>query len=386
MIASYVSRIVNINFMRLLIFFFFALLSWGCNPKAEELKPDDVFELEAPAYFGSYNERIPDDNPMTKKGFELGRMLFYETKLSGDNSMSCGSCHQQKKSFTDGNNVSMGIDGIAGKVSSMSLVNLLWAEHFTWNGKMLSIEDQSVDPILNPIEMHETFENAIQKLEDAGYGELFQEAFETDKITKELIGKALAQFQRALISSNSKYDQYLRDEYQPTPAERRGEQLFFTHPIAGQLRGGNCGDCHLGPLTSGAIDGLQGFHNNGLDADEDMDTGLMAVTGKSTDKGRFKVPSLRNIALTAPYMHDGRFNTLEEVIEHYDNGIHQSSTLDILIIEGSNEKQTSGERPQLFLTEQEKLDILAFLHMLTDEEFVNNPKFSNPFENENEIK
>lgn len=165
--------------------------------------------------------------------------------------------------------------------------------------------------------------------------------------------------------------------------KKRGEQLFFTHPIPGQLRGGNCGDCHLGPLTSGAIDGFQGFHNNGLDNDEDMDDGLMSVTGKPSDKGRFKTPSLRNIALTAPYMHDGRFETLEEVIEHYDNGIHQSSTLDILIIEGSNENQASGEKPELFLTDQEKEDILSFLNMLTDQEFINNPQYSSPFENEN---
>lgn len=370
--------------MRLNLFFtfLFFIIYWGCNPKEKEFEPQDDFELTAPSYFGSFNERIPEDNPITSKGFELGRMLFYEKKLSGDNSMSCASCHQQNKAFTDGKAFSAGIDGETGEVSSMSLVNLLWAEHFTWNGKMESVEDQSTEPIRNPIEMHETFDNAIQKLEDAGYNTLFQEAFETDEITEELIGKALAQFQRALISSNSKYDQYLRGEYEPTQSERRGEQLFFTHPIPGQLRGGNCGDCHLGPLTSGAIDGFQGFHNNGLDNNENMDKGLMVVTGDPKDKGRFKTPSLRNIALTAPYMHDGRFETLEEVIEHYDNGIHQSNTLDILIIEGSNENQVSGERPQLFLTEQEKEDILAFLHMLTDEEFINNPQFSNPFENE----
>lgn len=368
-------------------FIYFTLLitfiSFGCEPKEGEFVPKNDFELKAPAYFGSFNERIPEDNPTTTKGFELGRMLFYEKKLSGDNSMSCANCHQQSKAFTDGKAFSPGIDGQVGQVSSMSLVNLLWAEHFTWNGKMQSLEDQSTEPIRNPIEMHENFDNAINKLEEAGYSRLFQEAFETDQITEELIGKALAQFQRALISSNSKYDQYLRGEYDPTPSEKRGEQLFFTHPIPGQLRGGNCGDCHLGPLTSGAIDEFQGFHNNGLDNDENMDEGLMAVTGNSNDKGRFKTPSLRNIALTAPYMHDGRFQTLEEVIEHYDNGIHQSSTLDILIIEGSNENQASGERPQLFLSEQEKDDILAFLHMLTDEDFISNAQFSNPFENEN---
>lgn len=367
----------------LVLFFLWMFFMIACDPK-EELKPDEEFELEAPSYFGSYNERIPEDNPITQKGFELGRMLFYEKRLSGDNSMSCASCHQQSKAFTDAKAFSSGIDGIKGEVSTMSLVNLLWAEKFTWSGKMETVEAQSTEPIRNPIEMHENFDKAMQELEEEGYSRLFQEAFESEEITEELIGKALSQFQRALVSSNSKYDQYLRGEYQPTPSERRGEQLFFTHPIPGQLRGGNCGDCHLGPLTSGAIDGFQGFHNNGLDDDDNMEEGLMAVTGKPADKGRFKTPSLRNIALTAPYMHDGRFETLEEVIEHYDNGIHKSSTLDILIIEGSNENQASGERPQLFLTEQEKEDIIAFLHMLTDEDFINNPQFSNPFEdNEN---
>jgi cytochrome c peroxidase len=318
------------------LFFFLPFLFLSCEPKEEEFIPIDDFELNAPSYFGSFNERIPDDNQSTQKGFELGRMLFYEKKLSGDNSMSCASCHQQSKAFTDGKAFSPGIQGISGEVSSMSLVNMLWMEKFTWSGQMETLEAQSKEPIRNPIEMHDNFDNAIRKLEDAGYTRLFQEAFEAEAITEELIGKALAQFQRALISSNSKYDQYLRGEYQPTASERRGEQLFFTHPIPGQLRGGNCGDCHLGPLTSGAIDEFQGFHNNGLDNDENLDDGLMSVTGNPADKGRFKTPSLRNIALTSPYMHDGRFETLEEVIEHYDNGIHQSSTLDILIIEGSN--------------------------------------------------
>ncbi|MBK6263935.1 cytochrome-c peroxidase [Marivirga sp. S37H4] len=366
-----------------IIYFLLLIAVTSCKEPVELPPKEEPFELKAPVYFGEFNNRIPEDNPPTEKGFQLGRMLFYETKLSGDNSMSCGSCHQQQKAFADGLAVSKGIDGVAGQVSAMSLVNMLWSEKFTWNGRMPSLETQSLEPITNPIEMHESLENAIIKLEEDGYSDLFQDVFGSPEITEEKIGKALSQFQRALISADSKYDQKLRGEYQPTQQELRGEKLFFTHPIPGQLRGGNCGDCHLGPLTSGAIDGLQGFHNNGLDNDENMDEGLMAVTGDPKDRGRFKTPSLRNIALTAPYMHDGRFQTLEEVLEHYDQGIHQSNTLDILIIEGSNENQAAGERPQLFLSEQEKEDIIAFLHMLTDENFINNPQFSNPFENEN---
>ncbi len=346
-----------------------------------EMKPEPaMLELNAPVYFGDFNNRIPEDNPLTEKGFQLGRMLFYEKKLSGDNTMSCGSCHQQKKAFTDGLAVSTGIDGIAGEVSSMSLVNMLWAEKFTWSGEMFSLEMQSVEPIKNPIEMHTSFEDAIGKLEADGYTELFSEVFGTAEITEERIGKALSQFQRSLISSNSRYDQYLNDEYEATSQEIRGMQLFFTHPVPGQLRGANCGDCHLGPLTSGAIDGFSGFHNNGLDSNENLDAGLMEVTGKPEDKGRFKTPSLRNIALTAPYMHDGRFESLEEVLDHYNEDIRRSETLDILIKEGSNEPIDPNEPIKLFLTDQEKEDLIAFLHMLTDEEFVTNPRFSDPFE------
>lgn len=366
----------KVNYLSFLLLIGF----FSCN-KPEEMKPEPIeLELNAPVYFGEFNNRIPEDNPLTEKGFQLGRMLFYEKKLSGDNSMSCGSCHQQEKAFTDGLAVSKGIDGVAGEVSAMSLVNMLWAEKFAWNGRMQSIEEQSVDPVTNPVEMHTSFEAAIEKLEADGYTALFSEVFGSPEITEERIGKALSQFQRSLISGNSKYDQYLRNEYQATSQEIRGMQLFFTHPIPGQLRGGNCGDCHLGPLTSGAIDGFQGFHNNGLDKDEDLDSGLMEVTGKPEDKGRFKTPSLRNIALTAPYMHDGRFQTLEEVLDHYNENIKKSETLDLLIKEGSNEPIDPNEPVRLFLTDQEKEDIIAFLHMLTDEEFVNNSRFSNPFE------
>ncbi len=291
----------------------FLLLS--CSDTTVEEPINEMYKLDAPTYFGSFNERIPADNPTTKKGVELGRMLFYENKLSGDNTMSCGSCHQQKKAFTDGLAVSPGIDGITGKVSAMSLVNMLWADNFTWDGRMPTLEEQSIEPIANPIEMHQSFEAAIGKLEAAGYNELFREAFDEDEITAELIGKALSQFQRTLISSNSKYDQYLKGEYKPSQSEIRGLNLFFTHPIPGQLRGGNCGDCHSNFLTSGSIPGFSGFHNNGLDTKEDMKPGLFRVTNNPADSGKFKAPSLRNIALTAPYMHDGRFQTLEQVLE-----------------------------------------------------------------------
>lgn len=353
----------------------------ACKSKEVIAPEPQLFQLEIPPYFGSYNERIPADNPITMEGFALGRKLFYEKKLSADNTMSCGSCHQQAKAFTDGNAVSVGIDGIAGKLSSMSLVNLMWSDNFFWDGRDASLEEQALEPIQNPIELHQSLEASIEKLIEADYGTDFEVVFGDATITPDRIAKALAQFERALISANSKYDRYLLDEYQPTASERNGIQLFFTHPIAGKVRGGNCGDCHLGPRTSGAIEGFSGFHNNGLDVQENMDPGLFAVTANPKDSGKFKAPTLRNIALTAPYMHDGRFKTLEEVIDHYNTGLVKSPTLDILLIEGSNDVVDPHSDIQLGLTDTEKQDIIAFLHMLTDEEFVTNPQFSNPFKN-----
>ena len=365
----------------ILLFSALCLLFVGCGPK-ETLAPSaTAFELNVPTYYGSYTDKIPEDNPITEEGFQLGRKLFYETRLSADNSMSCASCHQQAKSFTDGEAVSVGVDGRAGELSAMALVNLIWSDNFTWNGKNTSIEEQALEPIQNPIELHQSLEAAIDKLAEAGYAADFKRAFGEEEINADKIAKALAQFERALVSANSKYDQYLRDEYQPNQQELRGMQLFFTHPIPGQLRGGNCSDCHRGPRTSGAIEGFNGFHNNGLDEAAEMDPGLYQVTADPADSGRFKAPSLRNIALTAPYMHDGRFQTLEEVLDHYNTGVKRSPTLDRLILEGSNEP-TNIEGPiNLGLTEQEKQAIIAFLYMLTDEEFITDPRFSNPFTN-----
>jgi len=338
-------------------------------------------ELDIPPYFSSLYQ-IPDDNPLTDAGVELGRMLFYEKRLSGNNTMSCGTCHQQKFAFTDGGNrFSKGIDSTEGDLNTMSLVNLMWQNRFFWNGRSETLEIQALEPIQNPIEMHETLGNAVQKLQKTDfYPSKFKEAFGSEIITAENIGKAIAQFERTLISSNSKYDKYWRGEYQLTELELLGEQLFFTHPEARiGLRGGNCGDCHLGPLTSGNPVGFDGFHNNGLDSDENLRIGLQEITENSFDKGKFKTPSLRNIALTAPYMHDGRFQTLEEVLDHYNEHIQNSETLDPLIREASNEVLSSEYTVKLYLTEMEKKAILAFLATLTDEDFITDERFSDPF-------
>ncbi len=359
-------------------------LSACVKPSENEIQVisgDGTDLLEIPAYFSPFY-KIPNDNPLTDAGIELGRMLFYEKRLSGNNTMSCGTCHQQKFAFTDGGNqFSKGIDGTEGDLNTMSLVNLMWQNRFFWNGRSETLEIQALEPIQNPIEMHETLENAVQKLQETNlYPPKFKEAFGSEIITAENIGKAIAQFERTLISSNSKYDKYWRGEYQLTDLEALGDDLFFTHPEARiGLRGGNCGDCHLGPLTSGSSRGFDGFHNNGLDSDEKLRNGLQEVTGNYFDKGKFKAPSLRNIALTAPYMHDGRFQTLEEVLDHYNEHIQNSETLDPLIREASNEILSSEDTVKLHLTEMEKKAILAFLAMLTDEDFITDERFSDPF-------
>lgn len=337
------------------------------------------YQYVPPAHFGD-NYEIPVDNPFTIEGIALGRNLFYERQLSRNGRISCGSCHQQSRAFTDGARFSRGVDGELTSKSSMSIVNMLWNSKFFWDGRAATLEEQSIQPIPDHIEMDLPLDEAVQRLSESdSYRQQFMAAYETDEITSDLMAKAMAQFMRTLVSSGSKYDRYLLGETDFTDQEKLGMDLFFTHPEPTiGLRGGNCGDCHLNILTSGDREGYQGFHNNGLDSEEKLEDGLMMVTGKAEDKGKFKAPSLRNIALTAPYMHDGRFGTLEEVLEHYNDNIQNSTTLDVLITDATN-NNTKGENVQLGLTNEEKEAIIAFLNTLTDENFINNEDFSDPF-------
>ncbi|TAG94675.1 MAG: cytochrome-c peroxidase, partial [Bacteroidetes bacterium] len=257
---------------------------------------------QLPEHFGQQFS-IPKDNPMNKDAVFLGKMLFFDVRLSADNTISCATCHQPQKSFSDNNKIAIGINQQINERNSMSLVNLLWNQNFFWDGRSPSLEHQSLHPLTNPKEMGMNINDLEKKLQNIStYPPLFKKAFATSKINIDLIAKALAQFERTLISANSRYDKIVRGEVKPTLREKKAIQLFFTHPIAEiNLRGANCGDCHGSHLTT-----LQTFHNNGLDK-EPKDTGLEKITKKSTDRGKMKAPSLRNIALTAPYMHDGRF-------------------------------------------------------------------------------
>lgn len=365
---------------RFIIILVFIATLISCGSEVPTIDEPTLMEFTPPPIFGDFD--IPANNVLTEEGVSLGRMLFYEKKLSSDNTISCASCHHQDKAFTDGLALSRGINNQQTGFSSMSLNNLIWTSHFFWDGRAVSLEEQALEPIENPIEMNQSLAQTVTKLQETDiYPNAFLGAFGSKTITSENIGKALAQFMRTMISSNSRYDQFLLKTTEFTPQEELGMTLFFTHPEPeSNLRGGNCGDCHLNILTSGSRDGFQGFKNNGLDDEDGLQNGLFEVTGNDFDKGKFKVPTLRNIALTAPYMHDGRFATLEEVLDHYNDHIKRSSTLDPLILEGSNDEIVPGADIKLGLNQEEKEAIIAFLKTLTDEKFIAEENFSNPFE------
>ena len=327
------------------------------------------YPLSYPDNFGN-RIFIPVDNPLTKEGVYLGRMLFYETKLSANNKISCATCHQQKLAFTDGKAFSEGIDGKLTARSSMSLANLLWVKNLFWDGRAKSLEEQATVPVTNPHEMNQPFENAVKKLSATNtYPPLFRLVFGNDSITGDRIVKAISQFERTLISANSKYDQYLNGTYQPTAAELNGLNLFMRVPQPEKnIRGANCGRCH-----GTAKIFIELFHNNGLDSFP-KDPGRAGITKMDMDKGRFRVPTLRNIALTAPYMHDGRFKSLQEVVDHYNEHLMQVLTLSPLLQDVSNNK--NGKK--LELTGKEKNDLISFLYMLTDSSFITDKRFADP--------
>lgn len=307
---------------------------------------------------------VPFNNPQTVEGIALGRKLFFDPILSADNSQSCSDCHDPKFAFTDSDRFSDGIDGALGDRNSMPIFNLAWNydEKFFWDGRASSIEDQAFQPVTNPIEMHNTWPQAVASLQNHNqYSELFLKAFGTKTIDSVLVSKALAQFERTLISANSRFDKHLLGEIFLTEAELNGFNVFMDETK------GDCFHCHgsdKNPLWTDNI-----FHNNGLDSNP-SDEGLAEVTGNASDHGKFKSPSLRNLKFTSPYMHDGRFETLEEVINHYSEGLKDSPTIDPLM-----KKVKSGG---VNLSTADKADLKAFLLSLSDDSFISNPDFQEP--------
>ncbi len=350
----------------LLLWSFLLLISCsgsGVNPP-EEYKPVAV-NLEIPTLFSQklIAPVIPNDNPLTQEGIALGKKLFFDKQLSKNNRQSCASCHDPKKAFTDQQQFSDGVDGTFGTRNSMPLFNLAWNfdNRFTWGGKELGLERQALEPVKNPIEMHSNWTTVANKLQqDSEYPTLFLRAFGTSKIDSASITKAIAQFERTLISGDSKFDQYLLGNAQLTPEELNGFNVFMDEAR------GDCFHCHGSENNPLWTDNQ--FHNNGLDATF-KDLGLGAVTGDPNDNGKFRSPSLRNLIFTAPYMHDGRFATLEEVINHYSEGLKNSPTVDPLM-----KKVNQGG---VQLSPKDKADLKAFLLTLTDNDFVNNPSFQN---------
>jgi cytochrome c peroxidase len=324
---------------------------------------------------------IPADNPLTVEGVALGRYLFYDKRLSGDNGMSCGSCHSPSLSFTDGKAVPKGIDSIPGPRSTMPLINEGYNHYYFWDGRAATLEDQILQPVRNIIEMHETWPNAMSELQaDPAYPTLFQRAFGTDQIDSLLVAKAIAQFVRTLISGNSPFDKFQRGEGIISPDAQVGYALFQqeggapgqTIPVAGSTPvigqgGADCFHCHA-PAAGLFTD--EQFHNNAIDT-VFYDPGRFGVTNDPDDLGKFKTPTLRNIMVTAPYMHDGRFATIDQVLDHYEDGGYASPTVDPFM------KFTSPDM-NLGLTPQKRQQVIAFLNSLTDEEFLTNPAFTDP--------
>ncbi len=314
---------------------------------------------------------LPRDNVLTEEGVALGEMLFNDVRLSRGEVQSCASCHRQEAAFSDISALSVGAEGQLGKRNSMPLFNLAWSESFFWDGRATELREQALMPIQDHLEMNESLDRVVEKLgRDEEYPSHFQAAFGSSQITPERIGLALEQFLLTSISQNSKFDLALREQTALTDMEKRGLELFLMEydPSKG-LYGADCFHCHGGSLFTN-----NRFANNGLDFVFE-DKGRHSVTGNPADIGKFKVPSLRNVALTAPYMHDGRFTTLEEVVDHYNSGVKPSATLD---------PNLAKHLPTgLNLSESDRAALVAFLRTLTDTSFqtktsiaFNTPKIS----------
>lgn len=336
----------------LLLFAFVTLLySFTSENGYFTITPKDV-ELKIPKGFPKpvYDFK---QNKITPQGFVLGRKLFYDPILSKDSSISCASCHQRFAAFAHIDHpISHGINGLFGKRNVPALQNLIWDNSFMWDGGVNNLEVQPINPITNPVEMNETLGHVIYKLQrNTEYADMFKQAFGTDKITSQQLLKALTQFIGLMVSDNSRFDKYLRHEDTLSQAEFHGFQVFKSH----------CANCHAGQLFTD-----NSYRNTGLKPDTALkDSGRAAITGLTDDYMKFKVPGLRNVAITYPYMHDGRFRNLKQVINHYSDGK----------LYGNYDQSINKDRG---LSETDKADIIAFLNTLTDETFLHDRRFQDP--------
>ena len=338
---------------------FLAILASACKPEETHYQ-QTPYELLQPSYFPTKNN-IPADNPMTEEGVALGRKLFYDSRLSGrdgtEGIRSCYSCHHQENSFEYG--ASTGTHH-----AMLPLINLAWNRTgLGWNGGVATLEDMVLAAVTSPVEINADTNQVIKYLQKTDdYPELFEKAFGSRNITFINVEKAIAQFIRSLVSADSKFDRYLRGEEQLTEDELAGYELFCTE------EGADCFHCHGGGGLALMTTNL--FYNNGLDDEFNDSEDRAAITGSHWDKGAYKAPTLRNIAVSSPYMHDGRFTTLDEVINFYSEGVKDSENINPLM----HHVMDGGVQ----LTDIEKTQLKAFLNTLTDETFLNNPDYSKP--------
>lgn len=324
--------------------------------KPQDPIPGDTFILKVSSEMPELI--IPADNPLTKEGVALGRFLFYDPILSGNGKQACGDCHNLGRGFTDNQKIfSEGIRGLKGNRNSMPIFNLMWSKHLFWDGRAKTLRELALMPIENPLEMDAKVYDVVAKLNaSVFYRDKFKKSFGTDNITDTLLAKALEQFLLTIISDDSKFDKVNRGLEKFTAAEENGFEI---------MKQKGCFGCHTGILMHD-----NDFHNIGLDLIF-KDNGLGGFNKMSADEGKFKTPSLRNVALTGPYMHDGRFASLMEVINFYDQDVHLDS------------RNISFEKMEIIrrnrLTENQKIDILAFLNTLTDHTFLNNADYKKPF-------
>lgn len=332
-------------------------------------------------------DNTPSDNPITDAGATLGRVLFYDRKLSQNGEVACASCHVQEHGFSDPEKHSLGFDGGLTRRHSMGLSNARFFStgRFFWDERASTLEEQVLMPFQDPVEMGLTLAELEEKVAaQSYYPALFEDAFGDAEISSSRIARALAQFVRSIVNTNSRYDQARSEVNTPaadfpgfTAQENLGKSLFFLPRDVGNGEVISCAVCHVSEAFIGPINvpgnATTNSTSNGLDVASTDDGGIFETTGNMADIGKFKVPSLANVGVTQPYMHDGRFATLEEVVEFYSSGIQAHPNLSRPLL-GAN-----GQVNQFNFNEEEKSAMVAFLHTLTDVDLLTDPKYSDPF-------
>lgn len=358
------NKIVVLTFIISLV----VLIIIACEKEKQDIPPATT-PYVSPVIQNFRAMPVDPNNPMTQEGIALGKRLFNDPILSLDSTISCSSCHKKSNSFSDPRVLSLGVGGTPGIRHSMALVNLAWQkDRFFWDGRVNSLKEQAKIPIADPLEMHLPIPQALQRLQNhPEYRDLFWKAFGVKTITINEVAKAIEQFEKTLLSYNSKFDRYGRGEVNLSAAELRGFQIFSTEA-------GDCFHCHSTSAPEVFISPDRTFANNGLDTvtnvTEFADFGLGNFTGNLSDYGRFKIPTLRNLAYSAPYMHDGRFATLDEVIDFYNEGPKGSPTMEPILREKAEKRLETLGHWGLNLTPQQKSDLKAFLLTLSDPTFI----------------